>query len=219
MFIGHYSFSFLAKSLDKSIPLWVLFLAVQFVDVLWAIFVITGIEQVRIIPNFTKSNSLDLYFMPYTHSLLGAIGWSVFAFLAYYLRQRKKSPNLAKASFLVALAVFSHWILDLLVHVPDLGIFDNTRKVGFGLWNYPLIALPIEFLLLIGGFLLYQRSTKGESKMGRYGMLGYVIFLIIFHLITFFSPSPETPKAFAISGLISYLAFAGIAFWLERYRN
>src|SRR5713101_7304105 len=74
MFVGHYGVSFAAKKAEPSIPLWVLFLAVQLLDVLWAPFVLMGIENVRIVPGFTASNPLDLYYMPYTHSHVGAIG-------------------------------------------------------------------------------------------------------------------------------------------------
>ena len=79
MFVGHYSASFAAKAADQRIPLWLLFIAVQFVDVMWAIFVLLGIEKVRIVPGITASNPLDLYYMPYTHSLIGAVGWAVLA--------------------------------------------------------------------------------------------------------------------------------------------
>ena len=71
MFTGHYSFSFAGKSAEKRIPLWLLFLAVQWIDVMWSIFVLLGIEKVRIVPGITASNALDLYYMPYTHSLAG----------------------------------------------------------------------------------------------------------------------------------------------------
>ena len=81
MFVGHYSVSFAAKTAEKRIPLWLLFIAVQFIDVLWSIFVLLGIEKVRIVPGITASNALDLYYMPYTHSLLGVLFWSALAFV------------------------------------------------------------------------------------------------------------------------------------------
>src|SRR5439155_1492753 len=83
MFVGHYGISFAAKKAEPRVPLWVLFIAVQLLDVLWAPFVLVGIEKVRIVPGITASNPLDLYYMPYSHSLLAAIGWSVVALLAY----------------------------------------------------------------------------------------------------------------------------------------
>ena len=118
MFVGHYGPSFLAKRLEPAIPLWILFLAVQLVDVFWAIFIFLGVERVRIVPGFTETNDLDLYYMPYTHSLLAALGWSILAYAVYRLIPGLKGSH--KTALLVGAAVFSHWVLDLLVHRPDL---------------------------------------------------------------------------------------------------
>src|SRR6267142_2669080 len=155
MFVGHYGVSFAAKKAEPGVPLWVLFIAVQLLDVLWAPFVLLGIEKVRIVPGITASNPLDLYYMPYTHSLLAAIGWSVVAFLAYRFVVR---ADPARAAAIVGLAVFSHWVLDFLVHRPDLPLYDNSAKVGLGLWNFPAVALGLEVVLLFGGMWLYFRS-------------------------------------------------------------
>src|SRR2546422_10593287 len=88
MFVGHYGVSFAARSVEKTIPLWVLFLAVQLLDVFWSLFVLLGVEKVRIVPGITASNPLDLYYMPYTHSLVGALLWSLGAYVAYRLIRR-----------------------------------------------------------------------------------------------------------------------------------
>jgi len=117
MFIGHYGPAFGAKAVLRTIPLWVLFVAVQFMDVIWSILVLLGIEKVRIVPGLMAASSLDLYYMPYTHGLIGALALSVIfgAIVALCMRARR-----AVVFFIVAAAVFSHWILDLLVHKPDL---------------------------------------------------------------------------------------------------
>src|SRR5579859_5381712 len=93
MFVGHYGISFAAKRVDPSIPLGTLFIATQLLDVFWAPFVLLGIETVRIVPGITASNALDLYYMPYTHSLVGAIVWSLLALLAYRLVVRGASKK------------------------------------------------------------------------------------------------------------------------------
>src|SRR5258707_15579083 len=134
MFVGHYSVAFAVGSERNKIPLWGLFVAVQLLDFLWAPLVLLGIEKERIVPGITPASPLDLYYMPYTHSLIGALTWSALAFMTYkVVRGANASP---KAALLVGLAVFSHWMLDLLVHRPDLAIYDDTLKIGFGLWNY-----------------------------------------------------------------------------------
>jgi len=208
MFVGHYGVSFAAKKAEPGIPLWVLFIAVQLLDVLWAPFVLLGIEKVRIVPGITASNPLDLYYMPYTHGLLAAIGWSVVAFLAY--RFAVRAPP-RRAAAIVGLAVFSHWVLDFLVHRPDLPLYDNTAKVGLGLWNLPAVALGLEALLLFGAMWLYLRHTARRTAMLVFGviMLGIQVYV-------FFGPPPASDKAAAATALIGYAVFALVIRVLER---
>src|SRR5882672_2686314 len=209
MFVGHYGVSFAAKKAEPGVPLWVLFIAVQLLDVLWAPFVLLGIEKVRIVPGITASNPLDLYYMPYTHSLVAAIGWSVVAFLAYRWTVRS-APT--RAAAIVGLAVFSHWILDFLVHRPDLALYDNTAKVGLGLWNYPAVALGLEAVLLFGGMLLYFRL--GSAR--RTAMLVFGVIMLAVQVYVFFGPPPPSDKAAAGTALVSYVVFALIIRALER---
>jgi len=208
MFVGHYGASFLAKRAGRTIPLWVLFIAVQLLDVLWAPFVLLGIEKVRIVPGITKASPLDLYYMPYTHGLLTAIGWSIVLGAAYQLIAR---PSAARSSVIVGLAVFSHWVLDLLVHRPDLPLYDNSAKVGLGLWNAPAIELPLEALILLGGMWLYLRDNSSHAK--RTYVFGVV--LVVLQVVSFFSPPPPTVAAVASTAIVSYIVFALVIWWLE----
>ena len=215
MFIGHYGVSFASKSFHKSIPLWLLFIAVQFLDVLWSIFVFTGIEKVRIVPGITATNPLDLYYMPYTHSLVGALVWSAVGIGAYKI-VRKSSIATAAA---IGVAVFSHWVLDLVVHRPDLALYDDTYKMGLGLWDYPATAFGLEIVLLFGGMFMYLRSTEALDSIGKYGMPVLGLVLIAVQSVVFFGAPPTSPSAAAITALFAYLLFAGAAFWLERHRQ
>ena len=117
MFIGHYGVSFAAKPLGPRVPLWVWFIAVQWLDVVWSILVPLGIEKLHIVPGYTEANALELYYMPYTHSLPGSIALSLIlgGIVVWFM-----SENRGKIFLLVAAAAFSHWILDLVVHTPDL---------------------------------------------------------------------------------------------------
>src|SRR4030095_8077964 len=150
MFVGHYGVSFAIKGANRGIPLGLLFVAVQLVDVLWAIFVMLGVEKVRITPVITATNPLDLYYMPYTHSLVAALLWSVAAFIGY----RFARGNVGHAALLLAIAVFSHWVLDFIVHRPDLPLYDDTLKMGLGVWNYPAFAFGLEAAVLIAGIVV-----------------------------------------------------------------
>jgi len=209
MFVGHYGVSFAAKKVEPRVPLWVLFIAVQLLDVLWAPFVLLGIEKVRIVPGITASNPLDLYYMPYTHGLLAAIGWSVAAFLVYRMVVRD-APS--RAAVIVGVAVFSHWILDFLVHRPDLPLYDNTAKVGLGLWNWPAVAFGLEAALLFGGMLLYFRL--GTAR--RTAMLVFGVIMLAIQAFVFFGPPPPSDKTAAGTAILSYAIFALIIRALER---
>ncbi|HUJ21985.1 MAG TPA: hypothetical protein VLX58_10710 [Bryobacteraceae bacterium] len=215
MFVGHYGPSFAGKVLRKSIPLWVLFVAVQFVDVLWSIFVILGIEKVRIVPGITKTNPLDLYYMPYTHSLVGAIVWALAAGVVYWLFRRADGWS---GAAVVAAAVFSHWILDLLVHRPDLPLYDDSFKVGLGLWNFPAAAFGLELAFLFGGMYFYLRSTSAIATGGRYGMVAFGLVMACAQGVVFFGPPPSSDRAAAATALTLYAVFAAVAYWLEKKR-
>jgi len=209
MFVGHYGVSFAVKRGDASIPLWVLFVAVQLLDVVWAPLVLLGVEKVRIVPGITASNPLDLYYMPYTHSLLAALAWSVGAFTLYRLAVPAAHRG---AALLVALAVFSHWVLDFFVHRPDLPLYDNTAKVGLGLWNLPVLAFGLEAALLFGGLWLYVRTGATRSR----GLVLFGLIMLAIQAYVFFGPPPVSDKAAALTALAAYAVFALVIRMLER---
>ena len=218
MFVGHYGVAFAATSERNRTPLWVLFVAVQLLDFLWAPFVLLGIEKVRIVPGITATSPLDLYYMPYTHSLAGALVWSGLAALIYKLLSGAKTTR--AAGLVVGLAVFSHWILDLIVHRPDLAIYDDTLKVGFGLWNYKGFEFGLEVAILLGGIVLYLKRNAINSVARKAGIiiLGAVMILIQ-AMNTFSGRRPiSSDHAVAITALISYTVFAVVAFALEKRR-
>jgi len=216
MFVGHYGPSFAIKSLRPAIPLWQLFIAVQLVDVMWAVLVLLGVEKVRIVPGITASNPLDLYYMPYTHSLVAAIFWSVAVALVSWLLSRVTTRS---AAVWIGVAVFSHWILDFVVHRPDLPLYDDTLKVGLGLWNYPVVALSLEAALLFGGMILYLRVTTPINAIGRVGPPLFGAVMLAIQSYIFFGPPPVSPAAAAITALVSYVLFAVLAEWLARQRT
>jgi hypothetical protein len=209
LFTGHYSVSFAGRATEKRIPLWLLFIAVQFIDVLWSIFVLLGIENVRIVPGITASNALDLYYMPYTHSLLGVLCWSA---LAYVVCQMVTGLRGKRTGLILAAAVFSHWILDLIVHRPDLALYDSVGKMGFGLWNYRGAAFALEMAVLLGGAAMLYRTAMHRARL-----VGFVIFLAVLQIFgTFFFPPPPSDHAAATTALISYIVLALVAWWVER---
>jgi len=152
---------------------------VQFLDVLWAPFVLLGIEKTRIVPGITASNPFDLYYMPYTHSLPGAAALSValgIVVAAFYAGWR------VRAFLVVAAAVFSHWLLDLIVHLPDLPLYDNSAKVGFGLWRHVAISFPLELVVMIAGAAIYARAMRiaGRVAIRLWGFVGLLMIVQVF---------------------------------------
>lgn len=216
MFIGHYGPAYAIKRWQPEISLFILFIAVQLVDVAWSVLVLLGIEKVRIVPGITATNPLDLYYMPYTHSLVAAVIWSIAGGTVYALL--KKTTHRVRVMFAVGAAILSHWLLDFLVHRPDLPLYDNTAKVGLGLWNIPAIAFALETLLLLAGLGWYLAGTRSERKAGILGPWLLAAAMLGLQGMVFFGKPPETPEQAAITALVAYFLIAGIAAWLDHYR-
>jgi hypothetical protein len=217
MFVGHYGVAFAAKPvgvrLEARAPLWVWFIASQWMDVVWSFLVLLGIERLRIVPGFAEANALDLYYMPYTHSLPGSI---VLSLLFGAIVTLFTSGNRAATILLGAAVSFSHWILDLVVHTPDLPLYDNAAKVGFGLWRHVALSFPLELIVLSLGAWLFARMTAFRGDKGRYVFWGFVILLMALQIYANFGPPPSSPEAMAVIALTLYVALALLAAWVEQ---
>jgi len=217
MFVGHYSVAFACRTEGNRIPLWVLFIAVQFLDYIWATLVLLGIEKLRVIKGFTAGSMLDSYFHPYSHSLPMAIIWSIFAGLLYWVVcSRHGCLDSRSAPWIIALAGFSHWILDLVAHPRDLAIYDNKWKVGFGLWNYRDPEFALEIALLAIGIALYLvRNAMPAIRRG--AVIAFGIVLVIVQIGDTYVPrSPLTDKATVMGVWVFYTLFVLIAFGVEK---
>jgi len=217
MFVGHYSVAFACRTERDKIPLWVLFVAVQFLDYIWATLVLLGVEKLRVIKGFTAGSMLDSYFHPYSHSLITAILWSAIAAIVYKpLCSWLGYAYTKSAALIVGLAVFSHWILDLIAHPRDLAIYDNTWKVGFGLWNYRDPEFALEVSLLIGGIVLYLvRNTMPAIRKG--AVIAFGLVLVVVQIGDTYVPrTPLTAKATAMGVWVFYTLFVLIAFAVEK---
>lgn len=204
MFVGHYAPSF-AFARPARVPLWVLFLAAQFVDILWASLVLAGVERVRLVPGFTASSPLVLEYMPYSHSLTATLGWALLlGALGSMVWERR-------GGLFIGGTVVAHWLLDLLVHVPDLPLYGNRLKVGLGLWNYPVLSFLIEAALLLLAVAVYARGARLASPFWIFALA-----MLLMQVSSFFLPLPETPDAFAVMALSNYTGLAVVAGLLER---
>ena len=217
MFVGHYSIAFAARTERNKIPVWVLFVAVQFLDYIWATLVLFGIEKLRVIKGFTAGSMLDSYFHPYSHSLIAALAWSLIAALVYKsVCSRDGCLYRRSAALIVGAAVFSHWILDLIAHPRDLAIYDNTWKVGFGFWNYRDPEFALEIALLAGGIVLYL-TRNVMPAIRKVAVIAFGIALVVVQIGDTYVPrTPLTDKATAMGVWIFYTLFVVVAFIVEK---
>jgi hypothetical protein len=208
VFIGHYGVSLAAKRWAPRLSLGWLFLAVQALDLLFATFVLAGVEKMAIVPGFTAYNPYDLFFMPYSHSLVGALAWSVLlGLLARALMGRKGGG----AAFVLGACVFSHWLLDLPMHTADMPLAGgDSTKVGLGLWRHRELSLLAELAVFGAGAVVWLRASGGLGpRRGR--TLAFLAVLTAVLLSTPFMPPPSSPAAFAVSALAAYLVLAAVA--------
>jgi hypothetical protein len=218
MFIGHYGVSLAAKRVDARLPLGWLFLAVQLPDILWAVLFLLGVEKARIVPAQTAVRAVDLYYIPYSHSLLATLLWAgaIYA-LVRLLPTRAESLRKGTVAIVMTLAVISHFVLDVIVE-SNLPLYDDAAKIGLGLSSNALAAYTVEGLILVAGLILYLRSTTPMNLIGRYGMIVFVVLMLAFNL-AMFGPPPTNLQFVAASSLGSFAVMTGVAFWLDRHRR
>lgn len=215
MFIGHFAPAFIAATHPKAPNLAVLIIASQLVDYAFFGFALFGIENFRITPGITVMNPLDLYDMPYTHSLVGTLGWAI-AFGAIVYTYSKDWIT----AFIAAAVVEAHWWLDLIVHTQDLTLAGMPPKLGFGLWNYPAIAIPLEFILIFGSVAFYITKTHKITGQKSHALFAMIAILCMFQAFDWFAPKPESADAsFMIMALLSFSIVAAIGWWLNKSRR
>ena len=215
MGIGHMGVALAAKRLAPRASLGVLFLAAELLDLLWPFFLLLGLEHVRISPGWTLLSPFDFYDYPITHSLATALGWSLVAGLGYYAVRRD-----LRAAWVIGIAVTSHWVLDAVVHRPDLPLAPGSGVyAGFGLWNSRAATTIAEAGIFLAGTVLYLRSTAARDAAGRYGLWALLALCAIIGVGTWVGqPPPPSVRALAIGGLGLWL-FLPWAWWADRHRG
>lgn len=214
MFIAHFGVGFGAKAAAPRSSLGTLFLAAQFVDLLWPTLLLLGLERVAIRPGATAVTPLHFAHYPISHSLAAVLGWGVGFALVYYLLRRYRWGALV-----AGLLVVSHWLLDALVHRPDLPLLPGGGPlVGLGLWNSLPITLAIELLLFGGGVWIYLRATRANDAIGRWALWGLVAFLLLAYGASLFGEPPPSTTAVAWVGQAQWLIVLW-GYWVDRHRG
>lgn len=208
MFIGHYALGLASRKISKLPSLALLFIAAQWLDLIWPIFVLLGIETFHIEIGNTQITPLSFDFYPYSHSLLMAIVWGLMLGTVYYLFTKNK-----QGSTLLGALVLSHWVLDFITHRPDLPLSPfSDVKVGLGLWNHSVLAIIIELGLFILGTVLYYRYAKPQKKISFWLLIG---FFVVIYFMNILGPPPPNVQAVAWSANLMWL-FVIWAWWIEK---
>jgi len=214
MFVGHFAAAFSAKRIAPRPSLGWLFAACQWPDLLWPILSLIGMEHFRIDPGNTAFTPLAFEYYPWSHSLLMDVVWAIALGLAYLGRRGDR-----RGAFVLGALVLSHWVLDWIVHRPDLPILpNNDRLVGLGLWNNPTATIVLETLMYVIGIWLYVRATTAVDRVGRYGCWVLVLVLFGINLGSILGPPPPSTFAVSITALALWVIVAG-AEWVDKHRR
>jgi hypothetical protein len=217
MFLGHYGVAFALKRAEPKVSLGTLFVATQLADLLWGIFLLLGWEHVRLVPDDNPLLTLQFTDYPISHSLVGAIGWGIAAAVLYHSWPTRDTTRHWQASVLVGAAVASHWLLDLIVHVPDLPLTGNdSPKVGLGLWRHVGLSVALELLVLGAGFAVYAASRSRRRPL-RPIRIGVVLLLLVgTYAASMLGPPPPSVTAIGASDVVFMLVMGALAAWADR---
>jgi hypothetical protein len=214
MFLGHYGVALAARRAAPRTSLGTTVFAAQFLDELWPVLLLLGLERVRIVPGLMAASALDFVSYPISHSLLAAAGWALLVGGAYLAVRRD-----ARGAWVVGGAVVSHWLLDAPMHRPDLPLWPGSPTlVGGGLWHSVVATVAIELALFGGGLALYVRGTRARDRVGRWGLWAMVALLAVFFFGAVTGAAPPNERALAISTLGLWL-FVPWSAWIDRHRE
>jgi hypothetical protein len=176
VFLGHYGLAFASKRLAPRTKLGTLVFAAQWADELWPILLLLGVEHVRIVPGLMAASPLDFVAYPISHGLLVDIAWGALIGGLYYAVRRD-----ARGAAVVGALVVSHWVLDLLVHRPDLPLWPGGPVVGLGLWNSVPLTYLAEGLVFFGGLTVYLKTTVATDRTGSVALWAFVVVLVVIY--------------------------------------
>lgn len=214
MFLGHFAVAFGSKAAAPKLSLGSLFLAAQFVDLLWPTLLLLGIERAAVEPGITTVTPLNFISYPISHSLLMVGIWGMLLGGVYRLAGKS-----VKSAVVIGVCVVSHWLLDLVVHRPDLPLLPGeSAMAGWGLWNSLPATLVVEGALFAIGVSIYLRMTRSTGRSGTVGFWILAGFLVVIYAANVFGPPPPDMTTVAWAGQLQWLLVAA-AFWVDRNRS
>lgn len=215
MFLGHFAVGLAAKRVAPRTSLGTLFTAAQLADLLWPIFLLVHAEHVIIRPGATTAAPLVFTSYPYSHSLVALAVWAVLFAGGYAVVRRNRSP----APLVIFALVLSHWVLDWVMHVPDMPLtLTGPARLGLGVWRSLPLTLVLELGSFAAGAAIYLRATSPRDRVGRFGLYALLVVLLLFYFGSVFGPPPPSDRAIAWSGIGMWLLIAWAA-WVDRHRS
>jgi membrane-bound metal-dependent hydrolase YbcI (DUF457 family) len=218
MFVGHFGVALAGRAIApgregrRGPSLGTFLIAAQWLDLVWPVFVLAGIERVAVEPGNTKVTPLRFESYPWSHSLVMSAVWGIGLGSAWFAARRRLGPAL-----LLGAVVVSHWVLDWITHRPDMPVGIDGPYVGLGLWNSVPATLAAEGVLFLGGLAMYVLGTRPLDRAGRWGLAAFAAFLVVFYTMSLVGPPPPDGRTVAIADLGMWLLVLW-AYWIDRHR-
>jgi hypothetical protein len=216
VFAGHVGAALAIGRAERRVNIGVFVTASLLLDLLLWLFVLLGLETVTIPPSFASTRQAEFVF-PYSHGLLASVLWSVLAVTVGFFAYSRLGAGKWVAALLIGAAVFSHWLLDVLVHQPEMPLVSTgSLKVGFSLWQSMPIALIVEAAIVVLGLYVFVRGSilsRGRSIALTALSLVILAFTVVGMTV---APRPPSPLAMAGSSLATLLVVCLLFLWLGK---
>jgi hypothetical protein len=213
MFLGHFAVALAAKKAAPKTSLGTLVLSAQFADMLWPVLLLSGIEQVRIVPGLLAASPFDFTSYPISHSLVAQLGWGAILGIAFFIVRRN-----GRSAVLVGALVPTHWLLDFIAHRPDMPIYPGGPKFGLGMWNSLPLTMVVEYALFAAGIAIYVSVTRAKDRTGNLALWSLLGLLAVLYLASIFGPPPPSVQVLAWSAMATWLTVPWAA-WADRHRR
>jgi hypothetical protein len=207
MFIGHFAVGLAGRRLTPRAGLGWWFAAVVFLDAVWPVMLLLGLEQVAITPSPDPFLNLTFISYPISHSLVAAVAWAIVFAGAWRMIKGR-----GDGALLLAAGVLSHWVLDVVSHLPDMPVLPHGPYIGLGLWRSVPLTVVVEVAMFAGGIAWYARGRR--PRVSFWLLMGLLVVLYVASLV---SPPPPSVAAIAWTSIVAWL-FIPWAWWADRPR-
>ena len=216
MLAGHIGVALAVGSTERRVNVAVFIAAALLLDLVLWLFVLLGIESVSIPPDFETTRQVEFVF-PYSHGLLAAAVWSLAAGAIGSWAYSRLQQQRWRIGGLIAAAVFSHWLLDALVHKPELPLVGTgSLQLGIGLWDAMPIAVGVEAAFVVFGvYVFVAGSSLSRGRSVAFAVLSLAVLVLTVFGMTVAPPAPSA-FAMALSSLLTLVAVTALAAWLGR---